>query len=246
MTLQVGMIGIGGIILAGDLKESNDIAIRGEREGNVADAGRLKNKIEFDHERKIAVSCAIDLNFARTIARRIIDELEPRDLTDEGTAYSAIERIVGDGLATEKKKAEWLIALKCPDWKLFKCSVAPVDPEQRDTEWSISCEPCFTLEFAGHTTNPVIYLRKYYDDLLPIEQLVPLAAHMILSAPLFNSYGIEGLEIIQCDESGVRKLSEGSIKNLKAATRQLDNSLGEALTQSGKEYTYSTMRRSMS
>ena len=47
MTIQVGLVGNGGIILASDLRVSADIRIIEEHEGNVAYIGDLYRKIEF-------------------------------------------------------------------------------------------------------------------------------------------------------------------------------------------------------
>ena len=239
MTMQVGLVGRAGIILASDLRITTSVSMKEEQEDNVAYLGRHGRKIEFDKDRNIAVSCADDLDFARSVAKRIIAELTPSDMVDEGSATSAIERIVNDASSTGNKKAQWLIALRCPDWQLFKCRLAPLDPEKINGEWEISCAPSFTgREIAGHVVNPAIFLTKFHDEFLLAERLIPLAAHLVLSAHYFNSDGIEGLEIVQCDASGVRRIAAASIADLKKASRDLDMYICESLTGCERAYAY--------
>jgi hypothetical protein len=236
MTFQVGLIGDGGIILGSDLRITTDGSIREEDEGSAAYVGELGRKIEFDQ--RVAISCADDLIFARKVAKRIINELTNADLVDQGRANSAIERIIDDASLNEKKRAQWLIAVRCPEWHLFKCRLSPIDPARIDGEWDRSCALCHDWQVAGHIANPAIFLSKYNDDFLSPEQLIPLAAHMVMSANFFNSQGIEGLEIVQCDANGVRRLSSSSIAVLKRFSKTLDKKINDNLTTREEQYAY--------
>jgi hypothetical protein len=240
MTIQVGLVGNGGIILASDLRVSADIRIMEEHEGNVAYIGDLHRKIEFDQ--RVAISCADDLKFARMVAKRIIAGLTDADLIDEGSASSAIERIIDDASSSEKKKAQWLVAIRCPEWHLFKCRLSPIDPERIDGEWDRSCALSFGWAVAGQVTNPAIFLSKFHDEFLVSEQQILLAAHITMSANCFNSQGIEGLEIVQCDANGVRRLSRASIAELKKKSSILDKNIDDYLKKNDGGYSYDETR----
>jgi hypothetical protein len=240
MTFQVGLIGNGGIILASDLRITTEGSIKEESEGTMAYIGELGRKIEFNQ--RVAISCADDLIFARKVAKRIITELTDAELLNEGSACSAIERVINDAMSTEKKAAQWLIAIKCPEWRLFKCRLFPLDNANTDAGWEKSCALRFDWQVAGHIANPAIFLSKYNDDFLLPEQLIPLAAHMIWCANFFNSQGIEGLEIVQCDMNGVRRLSSSSIAALKHASKILDRKIEDELMKHEGKYSYETIQ----
>jgi hypothetical protein len=263
MTIQVGLIGNGGIVLASDRRiTANDVKVGEELVGYAAYIGKLETKIEFSQEKNIAISCADNFIFAQKVAKQIIAELKADDLVDEYSASREIERIVRVASSKEGKRAQWLIALKCPDWHLLKCLLAPREVaregvvivrinkqptgtnEQLDAsaipngEWDISCAPCRSWDFAGEITNPAISWHKYHDEDLSPKQLIPLAAHLIFSAHFFNSKGVDGLDIVQCDASGVRLLSTTSIATLQKKSRMLDGNIKEYLFNDKQEYTY--------
>ncbi|MDR3738532.1 MAG: hypothetical protein P4L40_05885 [Terracidiphilus sp.] len=235
MTFQVGLIGNGGIVLASDTRITIDGSIQEESEGSAAYIGESGRKIEFNQ--RIAVSCADDLLFARKVAKRIIAELTDADLLNEGAAHSAIDKIITEALS-EKRKAQWLIAIKCAEWHLFKCRLSPIDPANPEGEWDKSCALRFDWQVAGHFANPAIFLSKYNDDFLSPEQLIPLAAHMVVSANFFNSQGIEGLDIVLCDAIGVQRLSMASIAALKQLSKNIDRNTSDILLGYEQKYTF--------
>jgi hypothetical protein len=243
MTMQVGLIGDGGIVLASDRRiTASDVKVGEELTGYAAFIGKLETKIELSQEKNIAISCADDLIFARKVARQIIAELKADDLTDEYSASGAIERIVRTALPGEEKRAQWLIALKCPDWHLLKCLLVPSESPIPDSDWDLSCAPCRSWDFAGEITNPAISWHKYHDEGLSPAQLIPLAAHLILSAHFFNSKGVDGLDIVQCDANGVRMLSLTSIAALQKKSRTMDRNIVEYLFSEKQEYTYAPQK----
>jgi hypothetical protein len=65
-----------------------------------------------------------------------------------------------------------------------------------------------------------------------------LAAHIIMSANHFNSQGIEGLEIVQCDANGVRRLSPDSIAALKKKSSILDKNIDDYLKKNDDGFSY--------
>jgi hypothetical protein len=266
MTIQVGLIGNGGIVLASDRRvTAKDLKVGEELVGYAAYIGKLETKIELSKETNIAISCADNLTFARKVAKQIIAELEADDLADEYSASGAIERIVRVASSEEGKTAQWLIALKCPDWHLLKCILSPCEVVSElglvtitrqptgtkeqfnasaipNAEWDVSCAPCRSWDFAGEITNPAIFWHKYHDEYLSPGRLIPLAAHLILSAHFFNSKGVDGLDIVQCDASGVRLLSTSSITALQKKSRMLNENISEYLFKEEQEYTYAPQK----
>ena len=243
MTVQVGLTGNGGIVLASDRRlTAGDVKIGEDLVGYAAYTGKLETKIQLSQEKNIAISCADDFTFARKTAKQIIAELNTCDLTDEYRACSAVERIIKEASSDGGGKAQWLIALKCPDWKLLKCLSVPRESANSDGEWDVSCAPCPGWDFAGEITNPAIFWHKFHNEDMSPKQLVPLAANLILSAHFFNSKNVDGLDIAQCDANGVRLLSSTSIAALEKKSRLLDRKIIESLFADDIEYTYAPQK----
>lgn len=225
MTMQVAMVGKGGIVIASDTKVTRESRLTVPQIGYEADLETDELKIEFSEQRNIAVSCADDLKDARTFARRIISDLRDEDLTNEYTAATAMERIAKEVFAQERK-VRCLIALKCPEWQLFTCT----NPSGTDDE---TCKPSFRVwEIAGHLTNPAFFLaRKFYDEnsaeaeYRSVDELTHLAAYMVLSAGQLNPRGIGGLDVVCCDGSGVHRLPGKSLSELKGQAKEWDRSI---------------------
>jgi hypothetical protein len=79
---------------------------------------------------------------------------------------------------------------------------------------------------AGDNINPAIFWKERYYREQPIMELVPLAAHMIVSASKLNNGSISGLEIVLCDASGFHRINEDSIRKLKAQANEWDEHIG--------------------
>jgi len=91
--------------------------------------------------------------------------------------------------------------------------------------------------------SAVFWRERYYSSwapsLLPIDQLIPLAAHLILSAGEIGRGAIGGLEIVRCDKDGtVRRLSDESLVELKAISRDWDQRFGKDILGHRQKYIY--------
>src|SRR5208283_2879930 len=98
------------------------------------------------------------------------------------------------------------------------------------TQW----QSCYPTVFAGDATNTAkFWSERYYsswsESLRPIDELIPLAAHLIFSAGKVGPSIIGELEIFLCDSSGLRHLSEESIRELKSSVSELDKQFGEQI-----------------
>src|SRR5437870_1913116 len=80
MTMQVGMVGTDGVLIASDTKVMNDITTGPSEQPylprQTVDASR---KIIIDHKRGIAISLAKGMDTARRVAASIISGLRDED-----------------------------------------------------------------------------------------------------------------------------------------------------------------------
>src|SRR5580693_8528538 len=117
MTIQVGMVGTNGVLLAGDTQWTQSPLVPGR--GWVA--GRYafnRPKIIINHERGIAIACARDMITASLIARKVITDLKDDDLC---YPKDAIEKIAAEvaTLEGQRNEAHCLIAMTRPVVQLF-------------------------------------------------------------------------------------------------------------------------------
>lgn len=231
MTIQVGMVGTDGVLIAGDtqwtaMPKLIDTYWAAGRHGYNA------SKIKVNHTRGIAISCAMDMGTACAIADKIMVELK-----DENFAFpEAIVQEIAMSVylrTSEKRQAHCLIALPRPQPQLFLFQFV-TDGEQ----WSPQCERMHSKAFCGDTVNAAIFWGEHYYKKLPVEQMSPLAAHLVVCAGKRNTAMISGLEIVFCTTSGCRRLSDDSIRDLQTKAEEWDKSFGEVLLNHRQQFTY--------
>ena len=192
MTMQVGMVGKDGVLLAGDTRWRDPLLLRGTywQEGNV---GTNSTKIKIDYERKMAISCAADMTTAGYIANEITSKFDDDDLSHP---IAAIQRIAATVRPQDRNDAQCLILLPgpCPRLLSFKSMKSVIQGGVPVLQWSPVCREEKSIAIAGHLVNAALFwVEKYYDKTLSIKRLVPLAAHLIVCAHQLNPYGISGL-----------------------------------------------------
>ncbi len=220
MTMQVGMLASNGIVLASDRKVTRNLTLDQTRDA--ANLGSDQTKIEYRSEKRVAISCADDLDAARGLANRIMDGLI-NNCSDEGKVIEAIKQTARETFFEDRHRVQCLIAVECPEWSLFKYTYLPTDSNNPSCPWNETCEKSLSYEFAGNVTNPAIFWAgKYHDDRLTVEQLTPIAAQLVISARNFDSYAIDGLDIVQCTDNGVSLLSNNVIRDLKNKSDKLE------------------------
>jgi hypothetical protein len=103
------------------------------------------------------------------------------------------------------------------------------------TPWCLEMQGQATV---GDNTNNAIFWAQRYHTVRPIRELIPLAAHVVISASKMNSAAISGLEIVICDRSGLHALPSHSIRELQAKTEEWDKEYGELIFRYGKQFSY--------
>jgi len=116
MTMQVGMVGTDGILVASDTKIMS--FAQGIRQTNSG------SKIRVDHEKGIVIGSALNLENTDRIARDIIRLLRPEDFEDP---IERIEEIAQNVLkqpgGPDRDNAQCLIVLTKPERRLFDLQV---------------------------------------------------------------------------------------------------------------------------
>lgn len=223
MTMQVGMLGSDGVLLASDTKWMHDNGVRGSDN---------RTKFRVSVEMGIAIACARSMETATHIAEAILAELKEEEFP---SPRLAIQRIAKETLVSaERKQIECLIALTRPKAKLFHLEVEisqyQVDPY---------CYPILSgATIAGDQTNAAkFWIERYYRP-VSIRELAPLAAQAICDASELNNAAIGGLDILLCENNSIQRLSEDSIVALQAKTRELANTFAEMVLSNTQQFTY--------
>lgn len=234
MTMQVGMVGTDGVLIASDtywINDTDTLPPLAEKQSFIRYPDDSP-KIMCDYERGIAVSRAKNMSAATRVAEAIIRDLSE---TEMAKPRKTIERIGETAVASlELKYVHCLIALQHPRPELysFECGRIKDDPEP-------ICRKITTAIPAGDNVNAAVFWRaRYYEEYKPIKTLIPLAAHMIMSANKLNSGSIRGLEIVLCDSDGLHRLDEESIRKLKAQANEWDEHIGSLFANYRQDYTF--------
>lgn len=222
MTMQVGIVGTDGVLIASDTKWMNTPSmVRGS--GDDVRHSFNSSKIIISESRGIAVSCARNMETARHVANKIISELK-----DEEWPILPIEEIGTQVLSSagERDDAQCLIIFARPIPRLFLFQFAMVNGK-----WGPLCQKMNTKAVAGDNVNPAIFWAERYYQRRPIRELAPLAAQVIIAAGKLNPGAISGLEITLSDAAGIHRLSDESIRGLESMANELDESTGASLSR---------------
>jgi len=188
MTMQIAMVGDDGIVLASDM-----LHVAYDLPGGVPRKPISGTKIEISDGRDVAVSCAHNMDTAREIAERLIKATD-QEWERPQISFATIASVI-TSQAGERDDAQCLI--------VSSRSGSPQAFFVAD-----SCVPVERWEIAGDTNNAAaIFLASaYYSELYSVQQLVSLAALVIVGASKVNSGAIGGLEIVVCDRDGCHRL----------------------------------------
>jgi len=231
MTMQAGMVGTDGILIASDTQWTNSPMLT-DRSWAGGRHGFNSPKIIINHERGMAISCARDMETARHVAREI------SGLKEEGLnrPTEAIEEIIARTLPAaveQKKEAHCLIALTRPAPQLLLFQFGTLNGK-----WGPICQKMETKGIAGDTLNAAIFWVERYYKSRPIEQLVPLAAYLIISASKLNTAMISGLEVVLCTSTSIRRISDDSIHELKQKANEWDRRISDMFLDHRQQFTY--------
>ena len=231
MTIQIGMVATDGVLIAGDTQWTATPRLV-DQYWAAGRYGYNSSKIRINQERAMAISCARDMGTACAIADRIMVELKDKEFASPVAAIEDIaKRVVSSG--SEKRDAHCLIALGGTNPQLFLFQFV-MDNDQ----WTPLCQKMESIAIAGDNQNAAIFWAERYYKKQPIEQLIPLAAHLVVCAHQLNTATISGLEVVLCDASGCHRLSEESIRDLQTKTEEWDRSIGDIFLSHRQQFTY--------
>jgi hypothetical protein len=209
MTMQIGMVGTDGIVLASDTWHSTT-------SGGVRH-GYSSSKIMLNDTRQIAVTCALDMQSARELAKHICDmQLDPIR-TFHHRVRTMSESVVGD------HGFHCIIAVAGPFRRLYLFKFLPHPRE-------IECIPIDDFVHAGDTPNAAVMWAMRYYKRTSMEALKGLAAQTVVSAHLLNTAMIDGLEIVCENHSGFYALPEDEKKTRQRLAHQRESRIGKLFT----------------
>jgi hypothetical protein len=204
--MQIGMVGSDGTVLASDTQWTRNIEtlVNGQHIGRVIRAWTNHSKIKTNGN--MVVSCALDRKVADSTAEAILLRFEGN------TPESSIQEIGESIPEKDRWDAQGLIVI--PPFQLYRYQLAV-----QDGQWTPFCEPSDGFDIAGDMATPAIFwIHRFYQPWFTVEQLIPLAAHMIMASHHLNTAGIGGLEIVVCRAGGNEFLPrEETIKLQKTA-----------------------------
>ncbi len=231
MTMQIALAGKDGVVLASDTSWMESPTVDPQT-GLAFRFTEGKSKLKLDCQRGIVISCARNMETSDDIGRMVLD-LRDADWGDPINPILRGAEPILDAAGPGRCDAQCLIVSANPLPRLFKFHSGLVRGQVRSYCALISGGKAF----AGDNANPALFLtERYYQEGQTAEQLIALAAHVVLFASKHNP-GISGLEIAVCKPNSIERLSPESLLELKLAATELDNSLAEMLT-AHKQFTY--------
>lgn len=229
MTLQVGLVGIDGIVLAGDKRIIEKHYRSGQygSDGGVAVTSQT-SKIKIDDESQIAIAWARD-NVAETIADDILKNLKvlsnPGALGDLANAsYRSVypEFLDGSPSTGTGNIGELLIITPARIREILYLEINALRCVTRSIEDKI---------FAGDVLNTACYfVERFFDARLRVDSLALLAAHSILEAGELSPMTVKGLEIVTCTKAGLSRFTEDQIDSLIGRSKHLHSQINKILT----------------
>lgn len=206
MTMQIGLVGSDGILLASDTCSSHEPEqVPQDMMGQIVRSTTSHSKIRIYAQSGIAISCADDMRAAIDVADAIVNSFQSNQPTDISEIEELTKSVAERTLSTNKRRIQCLIVLTRPEPQLFRLQYARIT--NSDSEWAASCEWSGVRSVAGDVTNPAVFwAERYHEPYFPIVQLIPLAAHLIESAHLLHNASIKGLEIVKCTAGGIEAI----------------------------------------
>jgi hypothetical protein len=218
MTMQIGMVGTDGVLIASDTQwTDNEAPVR---------SSTNSTKFVIDDDCSVAVARAGSMHSAGNLAFEII-ALTLQDENWRFTDFRALSRIGERVLASARpgrEAAQCLVAFTRPTPALWLFEMA-----RMGDGWGLVNQEVLSKKIAGDTKNAATFWAERYYRPLPIKTLVPLAAHLIVSAHTLNTAGIGGLEIVLCDAAGIRRVPDDVLRTLEIGAAERDQSIGESL-----------------
>lgn len=226
MTMQVGMVGADGIVLASDKRWGFTGSVA-KRLWVGANLSCESTKLRVSERRGIAIACAADMVSSTKLALAILEKLDDRDV---GNPSASIESIARETIRTiyDANPPQLLLMTKEPR-RLYTLRYLLDEDGKRIPQ----CLSVDNVGITGHCTNAALfYAERYMKDLvgMPVERLIPLAAHIIVSAGILNPAGVAGLEIMYCKNGNFVRLSDEQNREWELRSLNWDKQIGELIT----------------
>ena len=213
MTLQVVLRGSDGVVIASDRSVSLQL-----------------NPIAFtDRNSKLVVKSRFVCTFAGDdCAKYISTELVEAKKDDSVFESSAnfIEAV--NGALRKYKEGQWPFFKTQPRKILWVQFGSPEFTIWAATYWACteSFELCDNSDsvFAGDEANPARYFVEHYyrkNPMKTVSGLKKMAAHVILTGHIFNSGGVDGLEMVIGNSGGFTQVSSEERQELEKISRKI-------------------------
>ncbi len=216
MTLQIGMISPYGMVLAGDTWCYRMPLPQFQGMGALWD-GYFRSKIKISASRRMAISSAVGMDTADTIADRLLTEIEqvPPEIRE-----SEIHRIVGT--VSPRQEFECIAAFLDPQYALYSLQYRNFEGEPH-----LTVIPMLGYCTAGDSMNPAAFWpMRYYKRDLGISALKRLGAHMLVMASEQSSGNIRGLEIVVSSGNGFQRIPEEECQRMENEAKQQGQEIG--------------------
>jgi 20S proteasome alpha/beta subunit len=222
MTLQVGMVGTDGIVIASDTKWV--------QQNRIPRIQFNTSKFAINQESGIVVAYARNMDTSRQVAMGILQLKEEH----WKNPIHAIREIGNDTLVRsgDRNDAHCLIAFSHPAPQLFMLNFGELEGRI-----SAFCDKMYTVAISGDNENSALFWADRYYEATPIKRLIPLAAHLVLMAGKLNGAMISGLEIVVLDSDGIRRVSNESLEELRFKSDQWDSNMRE-MVLAEQQFTY--------
>jgi hypothetical protein len=216
MTLQIGMKSPHGIVLAGDTWCYRMPLPQFQGSGALWD-GYFRSKIKISASRRVAISSAVDMDTADSVADRILGEIEqiPPEMRESG-----IQRIVG--AVCPQREFECIAAFLDPQYALYSLQYRNFGGEPH-----LTVIPMLRYCTAGDSMNPAVFWpMRYYKRDLGISALKRLAVHTLVMASEQSSGNIRGLEIVVSGGDGFQKIPEEECERTENEAKRQGQEIG--------------------
>jgi hypothetical protein len=218
MTLIVGMVGSDGIVLAADEKA---VDFAGSNDRHFDEATCIEKITIVTGSPSFVYAIAGDRH-TKSIGYEIQRRVEARTFEFSNPERSLVDIAVAEAGRIGKELLRGLIrviliALPAPEmteWQLWRLEVR-IGFDQEFTACQIR-----TCAVDG-ARNPARFFATFFQCDLPVDKLRLLAAHLILKGHDVDSM-IDGLSMAICDESGIRRLKQFELKDLRRRSQELD------------------------
>jgi hypothetical protein len=215
MTLQIGTFGAEGVAIVGDTWQYVNPQDRPWY-------GYHASKFRANAANTIAVACARDM----TSSQKIADEILVTDFSDVFRRRDKISEIGFRVAASHASECLVVFARPQPSLLWFLC----------DDKGNGKCEQVLTAVGTGDAYNMAFYwMMRHYSISLTIEKQVRIGALSVLGAGKLNSGTIAGLEVLTCDQSGIRLWTQQENESLKSEIEKLETAIANLVFSDSKE-----------